>query len=109
MLCCKFFIGQYLKGIKKIDILVLCKSIDFECIFIIKGVQGNNLKLVDFYLLVGLMICIIGVFGLGKLILINGIFFLLVVILLNGVIIYKVVFYMFIEGFDYFDKVVDID
>lgn len=44
----------------------------------LEGVMGNNFKLVDLKIFIGVMICVIGVFGLGKFIFINDMFYKIV-------------------------------
>lgn len=57
----------------------------------------------------GVMICVIGVLGLGKLMLINDIFYKIVQCELNKVIMLEFVLYKLMMGLELFDKVVDID
>lgn len=101
-------IGQYLLGKCVIEILVCWYKLNLKMILYLCGVSGNNFKGVDLVILLGLLICVIGVFGFGKLILINDILFLLVVNEING-FLYLIVLYREIDGLDLFDKVVDID
>lgn len=72
------------------------------------GVCGNNFKDVDVDVLLGIFICVIGVFGGGKFIFLIDILFKVVVCWLNGVCD-NLVLYDWIEGLEVLDKVIDID
>lgn len=72
------FIGKYLFGREKIDIFVMCMLVKDDKWLEFLGVIGNNLKFVDLCIFIGVMICVMGVLGLGKLMLINDIFYKIV-------------------------------
>lgn len=99
--------GQYLSGVKKIEIPKERRKPDGRFISIKKAAE-NNLKKVDIDIPVGLFNCVTGVSGSGKSSLINEILF-------KG-IAHKVQRmkvrpgkHMNIEGIEHIDKVIDID
>ena len=62
--------GQYLSGVKKIEI-PKSRTKHSGDTFSIKGASGNNLKNVDIEIPIGLFTCVTGVSGSGKSTLIN--------------------------------------
>ena len=99
--------GQYLSGEKKIS-LSKEKLKPNNQFFHISKARGNNLKNVDFKLPIGLMTCITGVSGSGKSTLINNTLYHAL-----AKHLYKsnldVAPHDKIQGFDFFDKVVDVN
>ena len=99
--------GQYLSGEKEIS-LSKEKLKPNNQFFHISKARGNNLKNVDFKLPVGLMTCITGVSGSGKSTLINNtLYHALAKHLYKSNL--EVAPHDKIQGFDFFDKVVDVN
>jgi excinuclease ABC subunit A len=99
--------GQYLSG-KKVIALSKEKSKPSKDFFQIFKARGNNLKNVDFKLPIGLMTCITGVSGSGKSTLINNtLYHSLAKHLYKSNL--EVGQHDEIKGFDFFDKVVDVN
>lgn len=100
-------IFDYLNNIWQIEVLkVCCKGIGE--VFEFKGVEGNNLKKVNVKILLGILICVIGVLGSGKFIFINEMFYLIL-----WQYFYKslklFMFYKSVKGLEKLDKVIEID
>jgi len=99
--------GQYLSGKKKISLSKEKLKPNNQFVHISKA-RGNNLKNVDFKLPVGLMTCITGVSGSGKSTLINNtLYHALAKYLYKSNL--EVAPHDKIKGFEYFDKVVDVN
>ena len=74
----------------------------------IKGASGNNLKHVDLHVPVGLLVCVTGVSGSGKSTLINDTLYHAAARHLYGSSTEPAP-YVSVEGFDNFDKVINVD
>ena len=99
--------GQYLSGEKKISLSKEKLKPNNQFLHISKA-RGNNLKNVDFKLPVGLMTCITGVSGSGKSTLINNtLYHALAKHLYKSNL--EVAPHDKIQGFEFFDKVVDVN
>ncbi len=99
--------GQYVSGQKKISVSNKIK-IPTESIFKITKAAGNNLKSINLNLPIGLFTCVTGVSGSGKSTLINDTLYKAVAKHLyrsNS----EPASYENIHGFDFFDKVVDVN
>lgn len=101
--------GQYLSGVKKIEIPSSRTPIDTDKVVQLIGANGNNLKNVDLTIPVGLFCCVTGVSGSGKSTLINDTFFKIAHTHLNGATTAEAAPYKKIIGLDHFDKVIDIN
>ena len=99
--------GQYVSGQKKISVSTEIKT-PTDSFFRITKAAGNNLKNINLNLPIGLFTCITGVSGSGKSTLIND-------TLYNAVAkhLYRSnlepASHEHIDGFDFFDKVVDVN
>ncbi len=101
--------GQFLNGTRKINLpeqRIKAKDGLHLSLF---GAQGNNLNNVDLHIPVGVMTCVTGVSGSGKSTLINSTLYPLAATALNGATTLKASPFDRIEGFEHFDKCVDID
>ena len=103
----KSLTGQYLAGIKKIEIPKTRTAHSGE-VFSIKGARGNNLQHVDVDIPVGLFTCITGVSGSGKSTLINDTLYPILAKAINNNSMSAAAHQSF-AGIEHFDKVVDID
>ncbi len=101
--------GQYLTGVRQIEIPHKRHTPEADKWLRLHGASGNNLKDVTLELPVGLLTCVTGVSGSGKSTLINGTLYPLAATELNNATTLKAAPYKRIEGMDSFDKVVDID
>ncbi|CCN71786.1 excinuclease ABC subunit UvrA [Vibrio nigripulchritudo] len=101
--------GQYLSGVKAIEIPKERTPMDPKKVVELIGATGNNLKNVDLTIPVGLFSCITGVSGSGKSTLINDTFYKIAQTQLNGASIATPSPYKKIVGLEHFDKVIDID
>jgi excinuclease ABC subunit A len=99
--------GQYLAGIKKIEIPPT-RTAHSGDVFSIKQASGNNLKNVDVDIPVGLFTCITGVSGSGKSTLINDTLYPILAKAINSNSMVAAPHKSF-AGIEFFDKVVDID
>ena len=100
--------GQYLSGIKKIEIPKHRTQATGK-IFSIKGASGNNLNHVDVEIPVGLFTCITGVSGSGKSTLINDTLYPILAKAINNNNSLTASPHLSFDGIEHFDKVVDID
>ncbi len=100
--------GQFLKGIRKIEIPESRLKPETGRWLRIKSASGNNLKNVDVDIPAGLLTCITGVSGSGKSTLINGTLSKLAANYLNKAQ-HNPAPYKKVEGFEHFDKSVNID
>ncbi|MCG9552314.1 excinuclease ABC subunit UvrA [Vibrio sp. Isolate31] len=101
--------GQYLSGVKEIEVPKQRTPIDKKKVVEIVGATGNNLKNVTATIPVGLFSCITGVSGSGKSTLINDTFFKVAHTQLNGATTAVPAQHKKIKGLEHFDKVIDID
>lgn len=101
--------GQYLSGVRKIEIPTKRVPINNDKWLSLKGATGNNLKDVSIDIPVGLMTCVTGVSGSGKSTLINGTLFPITHRELNKATTAEPAPYSEINGLDHLDKVIDID
>ncbi len=101
--------GQYLSGIRKIDVPPERSSVDPKQMLKLSGCTGNNLKNVTLEIPVGLMTCITGVSGSGKSTLINGTLYPLAATALNKATTLTAAPYKKLSGISHFDKCIDID
>ncbi|MTJ01482.1 excinuclease ABC subunit UvrA [Idiomarina piscisalsi] len=100
--------GDYLSGRKLIDVPAERHKPDDRQL-VIKGASGNNLKNVTMTLPLGVMTCVTGVSGSGKSTLVNDTLFKIAHRELNGATADVPSPYESVDGFQYLDKVVDID
>ncbi|RXS43202.1 excinuclease ABC subunit UvrA [Idiomarina sp. 29L] len=100
--------GDYLSGRKVIDVPAERHKADDRQL-VIKGASGNNLKNVTMKLPLGVMTCVTGVSGSGKSTLVNDTLFKIAHRELNGATADVPSPYESVDGFQYLDKVVDID
>jgi excinuclease ABC subunit A len=100
--------GQYLSGHRKIELPTKRTPIDKQKIIRINQAAGNNLKKVNMELPVGLLTCVTGVSGSGKSTLINETLYKLAAIEINQSNLHAGKYKSF-SGFDFFDKVIDIN
>ena len=107
--CKKSITGQYLTGKQAIEIPAERTPIDQDKQLVLAGAKGNNLNDVTLNIPVGLFTCVTGVSGSGKSTLINQTLFPLAATKLNKASTLKPAEYKTVEGFDHFDKCVDID
>ena len=101
--------GQYLSGIRKIDVPSQRTPVDPKKALKLSGCTGNNLKNVTLEIPVGLMTCITGVSGSGKSTLINGTLYPLAATALNKATTLTAAPYKKLTGINHFDKCIDID
>jgi excinuclease ABC subunit A len=103
----KSLTGQYLAGVKKIEVPEKRTERSGE-FFSIKGASGNNLQDVDVDIPVGLFTCITGVSGSGKSTLINDTLYPILARAINKNSMSAAAHQSF-AGIEHFDKVVYID
>lgn len=101
--------GQYLAGVRTIKVPRKRHKPDNNRWLIIRGAKGNNLKNIDARIPIGLMTCVTGVSGSGKSTLINETLFKVAHTKLNHANEQTTAPHSSIEGFEHFDKVVDIN
>lgn len=101
--------GQYLSGVRSIEVPSQRHPVDPDKILRLVGASGNNLRNVTLEIPVGLMTCITGVSGSGKSTLINATLYPLAATALNGATTLTPAPYERLEGMELFDKCVDID
>ncbi len=100
--------GQYLSGVKRIEIPQKRVQPDPERWLTLTGAVGNNLKNVTLKLPVGLLVCVTGVSGSGKSTLINDTLYPAIAQHLYGSSTAPAA-HEEIEGLEFFDKVIDVD
>jgi len=100
--------GQYLSGVKRIEIPKKRVQPDPERWLTLTGATGNNLKSVTLKLPVGLLVCVTGVSGSGKSTLINDTLYPAIAQHLYGSSTAPAE-HEEIEGLEFFDKVIDVD
>ncbi len=103
----KSLTGQYLAGVKKIEVPKKRTERSGD-VFSIKGASGNNLQDIDVDIPVGLFTCITGVSGSGKSTLINDTLYPILARAINNNSMSAAAHQSF-AGIEHFDKVVDID
>ncbi|WP_422450199.1 excinuclease ABC subunit UvrA [Endozoicomonas sp. ALB091] len=101
--------GQYLSGIRRINVPSNRTSADAKKTLKLSGCSGNNLKHVTLEIPVGLMTCVTGVSGSGKSTLINGTLYPLAATALNKATTLTAAPYKKLTGIQHFDKCIDID
>lgn len=101
--------GQYLSGVKQIEVPKKRTPIDKKKTVELLGATGNNLQNVNLSIPVGLFTCVTGVSGSGKSTLINDTFFKIAHARLNGATTAEAAPYKKINGLEHFDKVIDIN
>lgn len=104
----KSLTGQYLTGKKRIEPPKVRREAKEHRILKIRGASGNNLKSVDVDFPLGLFICVTGVSGGGKSTLTIETLYKAAARKLNNSNIIPMP-HVSIEGFEYLDKVIDID
>ena len=107
--CKESLTGRYLSGQEKIEVPKKRLKMQADKLLSLKGAQGNNLKMVNIDIPVGLMTCVTGVSGSGKSTLVNDTLFPILATELNRVTTLTPAKYDSIEGLAHFDSVVDID
>lgn len=100
--------GQYLSGVRKIEVPGKRLKPDADKWLTITGASGNNLQDVTLQIPAGLLTCVSGVSGSGKSTLINATLSKLAANLLNGAE-QSVAPYKSVSGIEHFDKSVNID
>ncbi|MCD5415170.1 MAG: excinuclease ABC subunit UvrA, partial [Clostridiales bacterium] len=105
--CKESITGQYLSGVKKIEIPSDRRKPNGKWIKI-KGATENNLKDIDVEIPLNIFTCITGVSGSGKSTLVNEILYKKIAQVMNRAK-NKPGKHKAIEGIDYFDKVIDIN
>ncbi len=103
----KSLTGQYLVGKKSIEIPKTRRKASHKMLTV-KGASGNNLKSIDAAFPLGLFICVTGVSGGGKSTLTIETLYKAAARKLNNSSA-NVMPHTSIEGFEYLDKVIDID
>ena len=101
--------GQYLSGVRQIEVPERRHPVDPSKRLVLHGAIGNNLNNVTLEIPVGLMTCITGVSGSGKSTLINATLYPIAATELNHATTLEAAEYSHIEGLEHFDKVIDID
>jgi excinuclease ABC subunit A len=99
--------GQYLAGVKQIDIPARRTPIS-SSVFSINGASGNNLQNLDVDFPVGLFTCITGVSGSGKSTLVNDTLYAILAREINNNSM-PVAPHTSHQGIEHFDKVVEIN
>jgi len=107
MKCPQSLTGQYLSGIKKIEIPAQRRTGSGNRL-VIRGARENNLKNVDASIPLGTLTCITGVSGSGKSSLINEVLYKRLAADLNGART-RAGAHDDIEGLEFLDKVINID
>lgn len=100
--------GQYLSGVKKIEVPEKRYDMDPDLMLTIEGATGNNLRDVTVNVPVGLLTCITGVSGSGKSTLINDTLYKVVARHINRGA-YDPAPFKEVKGLEHLDKIVDIN
>jgi|TARA_B100002003_G_scaffold251928_1_gene299020 excinuclease ABC subunit A len=101
--------GQFLSGKRRIEIPLQRTPYDQGKVLQLIGASGNNLKMIDLTIPLGLLTCVTGVSGSGKSTLINHTIYPIAARQLNGAVNPQAANHLDIKGLDQLDKVVDID
>ncbi|MCV6591111.1 MAG: excinuclease ABC subunit UvrA [Marinobacterium sp.] len=101
--------GQYLSGVKVIEVPTQRHPVDAKKTLQLIGATGNNLQDVTLEIPVGLFTCVTGVSGSGKSTLINNTLYPVAATELNKATTLDAAPYRKINGLKHFDKVIDID
>ncbi|SFR98151.1 excinuclease ABC subunit UvrA [Anaeromicropila populeti] len=99
--------GQYLSNKKNVFIEKKCRKMYGDKWLVLKGAKHNNLKNVTVHFPIGKISCVTGVSGSGKSSLVGGILEPLLDKLLNGGS-EKIGSFEAIEGWEHFDKIVNV-
>lgn len=105
--CPESITGQYLSGVKKIEVPKERRKGSGK-VLMIRGARENNLKGIDVKIPLGTFVCVTGVSGSGKSSLVNEILNKSLAARLNGAK-GKPGAHDGIDGLEYLDKVIDID
>lgn len=105
--CSRSITGQYLSGVKKIEVPSSRREGNGQFIEI-KGAEENNLKKIDVKIPLGKMVCVTGVSGSGKSSLVNGILYKAVAAEMYGSKV-RPGKHKKITGLDNIDKIIDIN
>lgn len=105
--CKESITGQYLSGIKKIDVPEKRRKGNGKSL-VIKGAAQNNLKNINVKIPLGKFVCVTGVSGSGKSSLINEILYKYLAANLNRAKT-RAGKFKSIQGLEYLDKVIDIN
>ena len=100
--------GQFLSGVRRIDVPTQRVPCDPDRVVRIRGARGNNLKRLEVEFPVALMSCVTGVSGSGKSTLVNDTLYRLAARRL-GLASDDPAPCDDVEGLEHFDKVIDID
>jgi excinuclease ABC subunit A len=100
--------GQYLSGVREIQVPLSRTPVDESKVLSIVGACGNNLKSVNVAIPIGLITCVTGVSGSGKSTLINDTLYRTAAKVLNRASTQPAKCNE-ISGLEHFDKIVDID
>jgi excinuclease ABC subunit A len=101
--------GQYLSGVRKIEVPPSRTAGSPDRQLVLHGAKGNNLHHVTLKIPCGLFTCVTGVSGSGKSTLINSTLYPLAATALNNATTLTACEHERIEGLHHFDKVIDID
>ena len=104
----KSLTGQYLKGLKSIEVPQTRRSAKHNQWITLKGASGHNLKNVTAKFPLGTLTCLTGVSGSGKSTLVIETLYKALARILNGSTETPLA-YEKIEGLEYIDKIIDID
>ncbi len=100
--------GRYLAGELQIELPAERQALESQRVLSVRGACGNNLQHLDIDIPVGLFTCVTGVSGSGKSTLVNHTIFPAMAKKLHQAR-HRCAPFKTINGFEYFDKVIDID
>lgn len=100
--------GRYLAGQLQIELPAERQALESQRVLSVRGACGNNLQHLDIDIPVGLFTCVTGVSGSGKSTLVNHTIFPAMAKKLHQAR-HRCAPFKTINGFEYFDKVIDID